>query len=227
LSITLEVIAVTIEDAVAAERGGADRLELIANFLEGGTTPSPGVIHSVKRAVSIPVNVMIRPHGSGFVYSELEIEAMVEDAVLARRAGADGVVVGTLRPDGTIDVDALARILEASGLSATFHRAFDTLSPEDMPAALDELAKVPLVKRVLTSGGHPSAYEGRKVITGLVGRNRVSVMPGKGVGSDNLPELVAQTGVREVHVGTAAREHHSPTSPVSEGHVRRLREILG
>jgi copper homeostasis protein len=226
MGVTLEIVAVTIEDAVAAEKGGADRLELIANFLEGGTTPSPGIIRSVKRAVSIPVNAMIRPHGGGFVYSELEIQAMVEDAFLAREAGVDGVVVGALRPDGTIDAEALNRILEAGRLPATFHRAFDTLSPAAMPTALDELAKVPWVERVLTSGGHSSAYEGRNVIADLVSRNRISIMPGKGVGPDTLQQLVLETGVREVHVGSAARESHSPTSPVSERHVRRLREIL-
>lgn len=226
MSVLLEVIAVTIEDAIAAEAGGADRIELIANFLEGGTTPSPGIIRAVKRVVSIPVNVMIRPHGGGYVYSELEIAAMVADAVLAREAGADGIVVGALRPDGTVDIDALTRILEACRLPATFHRAFDTLKETDMPAALDELAALPWIKRVLTSGGQASAYEGRKVIAGLVGRNRISIMPGKGVVPETLPPLIAETGVREVHVGSAAREPHTPTAPVTERHVRRLRGIL-
>src|SRR5690554_4879392 len=122
MSITLEVIAVTIDDAVAAQRGGADRIELISNFLEGGTTTPPGVIRSVKKAVSIPVYSMIRPHGGGFVYSELEIEAMALDARLAREAGADGIVVGSLLSNGKLHIEGLERVIEAAQLPVTFHR---------------------------------------------------------------------------------------------------------
>lgn len=223
----LEVIAVTVDDAVAAERGGADRIELIANFLEGGTTASPGIIRSVKRAVSIPVYAMIRPHGGGFVYSSLELDAMVEDARLAREAGADGIVVGTLRPDGSVDFEGLRRVLAAADLPATFHRAFDTLPTELMLNTLDQLAEIPHIERVLTSGGHPNPHAGSDVIKALVGRGRLSIMPGGGVVADTLAELVAKTGVREVHIGTAAREPHVATAPVYAAHVNRIRRILG
>ena len=225
MTITLEVIAVTIDDAIAAERGGADRIELIANVLEGGTTPSPGIIRSVKKAVSIPVYAMIRPHGGGFVYSELEVEAMVEDARLAREAGADGIVVGALQPDGSLDVETLRRVMEAAQLPVTFHRAFDTLTEERMFEVLDQLKGMG-VERVLTSGGKPNSYEGRDVIARLVRHGGPGIMAGGGIVLEGLAELVAWTGIREVHVGSAAREGHRPTAPVTEANVRRIREIL-
>lgn len=226
LSITLEVIAVTVDDAIAAERGGADRIELIANFLEGGTTATPGIIRSVKKAVSIPVYAMIRPHGGGFVYSELEVEAMVEDARLAREAGADGIVVGMLRPDGSLDMEALQRVIEAARLPVTFHRAFDTLPEDRMLAVLDQLKEIEGIERILTSGGKPNPYEGRDVLTRLVQHGGLSIMAGGGIVPDGLAELVQTTGIKEVHVGTAAREPNEATAPVSEANVRRIREIL-
>lgn len=226
VSITLEVIAVTIDDAIAAERGGADRIELIANFLEGGTTASAGVIRSVKKAVSIPVYAMIRPHGGGFVYSELEIDAMIEDARLAREAGADGIVVGTLRPDGKLDVEGLKRVIEAAQLPVTFHRAFDTLPEDEMLSVLDELKEIAGIERVLTSGGKENPYEGRQVIAKLVDHGGLSIMAGGGIVPGNLAELVRVTGLKDIHVGTAARKANDPTAPVSEANVRRIREIL-
>lgn len=225
--LTMEVIAVTIADAVAAEKGGADRLELIDNYVEGGTTPSAGIVRAVKRAVSIPVYVMIRPHGGGFVYSQLEVDAMVEDAALARKAGADGIVVGALRKDGTIDIETITRVIEAARLPVTFHRAFDEIDPKYMPAALDQLAEIPRIKRVLTSGGHPTPWEGKDVIAGLVKKDALTILAGGGIDSASVGQLVTDTGVTEVHIGTAAREPHTPTSPVDESHVRKLRELLG
>lgn len=226
MSITLEVIAVTVDDAIAAERGGADRIELIANYLEGGTTATPGIIRSVKKAVSIPVYAMIRPHGGGFVYSELEVEAMVEDARLAREAGADGIVVGTLRPDGSLDLEALTRIMEAARLPVTFHRAIDTLPEDKMLTVFEQLKQIDGIERILTSGGKPNPYEGRDVIASLVQHGGLSIMAGGGIVPEGLAELVQFTGIREVHVGSAAREGNKATAPVSEANVRRIREIL-
>ena len=216
----------TIEDAIAAERGGADRIELIANFLEGGTTASPGVIRSVKKAVSIPVYAMIRPRGGDFVYSELEIDAMVEDARLAKDAGADGIVVGLLQPDGSLDIQGLRRVIEAARLPVTFHRAFDMLSEDKMVAALDELKQVDGIERVLTSGGKASSSEGSEVRARLMQHGSLSIMAGGGIVPEGLADLVRTTGITEVHIGSAAREPMEPLAPVSEANVRRIREIL-
>lgn len=223
---TLEVIAVTVADAIAAEQGGADRIELIDNYIEGGTSPTYGVIQAVKRAVSIPVYAMIRPHGGGFVYSKLELEAMETDARMAREAGADGIVVGTMQSDGNVDEKALRRVLEAAQLPATFHRAFDTLPVEEMPRVVDALARVPYVERILTSGGQPTAFEGRHVLAKLVASSPIEIMPGGDVMFETLEQLVRETGVRAVHVGLAARVEKSPTSPVSAERVRAIKEVL-
>lgn len=225
MKLTLEVIAVTVADAVAAAVGGADRLELVANLGEGGTTPSPGVIHAVRQAVDIPIYVMIRPRGGGFVYSPREMEAMVVDARAAKEMGADGIVLGALRPDGGIDMPVVAQILEAARLPATFHRAFD--HTPDLLAALRELASLPHIERVLTSGGCPDAHAGRAVLAALVREGGpVEVMPGGGVTLENAREILTQTGARALHVGTAVREPQTATGPVKAERVRQLRTLL-
>ncbi len=134
--------------------------------------------------------------------------------------------MGALRPDGTIDTETVARVLDAARLPATFHRAFDTLPETTMPEALKTLADMPRIERVLTSGGRDSAYEGREIIAQMVSQQIISIMPGKGVGHDNIKDLVLETGVREVHVGTAVRRWNKPTCPVCEEKVRRLKQIL-
>lgn len=226
MHITLEVIAVTVDDAIAAERGGADRLELVDELALGGTTPKFEVIRDVKRAVSIPVFVMIRPRGGDFVYSQFEAETMVRQAKEARDVGADGIVVGALRANGTIDFDTVTRVAETAGLPVTFHKAFDRLSPTAMVGGMQQLDGTPFVERILTSGGHADAFAGRHVIADLVGRTGLSLMPGGGVTLHNAARLVADTGVHEIHVGTAARQPHLPTAPVNEGLVRELKEAI-
>ena len=196
------------------------------SYLEGGTTPSAGVIRAVKKSVSIPIYVMIRPHGGGFVYSEREIEAMIDDAQLARDRGADGIVVGALRSDGSVDVETVLRVIEAAQLPVTFHRAFDTFNPAQMPHILRQIAELPSVERVLTSGGHANPFEGRHVIADLVRANSLSIMIGGGVVPDFLPQVITETGVKEVHVGVAAREPQTATSPVSVEKVRAIKQLL-
>src|SRR5690625_1739001 len=224
--LTIEVIAVTIEDAIAAEQGGADRIELIDNFTEGGTTPSVGVIHSVKQAVSIPVYTMVRPRGGNFVYSELEIEAMIEDARQAGLAGADGIVVGALRHDNTVDVDTVTRVAHAAKLPITFHRAFDNLPVEIMTDALEEISALPYVERVLTSGGHENPHDGYRVIRDLVQRNVLKIMPGGGIRTDTVQDIVKKTGVSDIHLGTAVRRHNDPLQPVDAQRISHVRAMF-
>ncbi|HEY2853146.1 MAG TPA: copper homeostasis protein CutC [Gemmatimonadaceae bacterium] len=199
-SVLVEACVDSVASSIAAERGGARRLELCDALFDGGTTPSAGMIAACKDAVSIPVFVMIRPRGGGFVYSEAERDVMRRDVVVARELGADGVVIGGLRRDGTIDV-ALVRLLvdAAEGLPVTFHRAFD-LTP-DLAASLESLAESG-VQRALTSGGAPTAAEGVSVLAALVQQagSRLVVLAGGGVREENVRSLVAVSGVREVHV---------------------------
>jgi copper homeostasis protein len=199
-SILVEACVDSVASSIAAERGGARRLELCDALFDGGTTPSAGMIAACKEAVSIPVFVMIRPRGGGFVYSEAECDVMRRDVVVARELGADGVVIGGLRRDGAIDV-ALVRLLvdAARGLPVTFHRAFD-LTP-DLAASVESLAESG-VQRALTSGGAPTAAEGVSVLAKLVRQagSRFVVLAGGGVREENVRSLVAASGVREVHV---------------------------
>jgi copper homeostasis protein len=152
MPITLEVIAASVEDAIAAEAGGADRLELLSDLTGGGVTPSYGLIHAVRRATRLPIFVMIRARPGSFLYSPAEVAQMAEDARIARELGADGIVVGALTADGAIDTESVTRILAAGRLPATFHRAFERLP--DPVAALPALAQLPGVERVLVSGVH-------------------------------------------------------------------------
>jgi copper homeostasis protein len=198
--ILVEACVDSVASALAAERGGARRLELCDALFDGGTTPSAGMIAACKEAVSIPVFVMIRPRGGGFIYSDVERDVMRRDVVAARELGADGLVIGGLRPDGVVDL-ALVRLLmdSAQDLPVTFHRAFD-LTP-DLEASLASLAHAG-VHRVLSSGGAPTAADGAKTLAKLVRQagSRLTVMAGGGVRDENVRTLVSVSGLREVHV---------------------------
>ena len=198
--ILVEACVDSVASSLAAERGGARRLELCDALFDGGTTPSAGMIAACKAAVSIPVFVMIRPRGGGFVYSDAERDVMRRDIVIARELGADGVVIGGLRPDGTVDLSLVRFLVEAAhALPVTFHRAFD-FTP-DLEASLELLADSG-VQRVLSSGGAATAADGATVLADLVRQagSRLVVMAGGGVREDNVRALVSVAGVREVHV---------------------------
>jgi copper homeostasis protein len=169
-------------------------------LFDGGTTPSAGMIAACKESVSIPVFVMIRPRGGGFVYSDAERDVMRRDVVAARELGADGLVIGGLRPDGTVDLALVRLLVEAAhGLPVTFHRAFD-LTP-DLGASLESLADCG-VQRILTAGGASTAADGAMTLAELVHQAgaRLVVMAGGGVREENVRDLVSISGVREVHV---------------------------
>ena len=190
----------SVESALAAERGGARRLELCDALFDGGTTPSAGMIAACRDRVAIPLFVIIRPRGGGFVYSEPELDVMRRDIVAARGLGADGVVIGVLRRDGRIDEDQTRSLVGVAGdLSVTFHRAFD-FTP-DPGAAMETLISAGIT-RVLTSGGALTAREGVTTLASLVRRagDRLVVMAGGGVREENVKEIVDGSGVREVHV---------------------------
>jgi len=195
----VEAAVETLEEALAAKRAGADRIELCANLGVGGTTPSAGLIASVVQQANLPVFVMIRPRGGDFVYAADEIDAMIENIDRARPLGVAGIVTGALRSDGSVDVDSMRRLMSpAAGLPVTFHRAFDVVA--NRTEALEQVIDLG-ASRVLTSGGAATALEGAVAIAMLVDQagERVSIVAGGKIREQNARDVIARTGVREVH----------------------------
>lgn len=201
---TFEICANSAESCVAAQAGGAHRVELCASMPEGGTTPSFGEIRLARKLIDIRLHVIIRPRGGDFLYTPLELDIMEEDIHMARQAGADGVVFGCLTPEGDLDMPAMRRLMKISeGMSVTFHRAFDYVrSPKQVLEQLIDLG----VNRVLTSGQQPTAMQGASLLAELVRQaaGRIVIMPGCGVNEWNIAELAACTGASEFHF--SARE---------------------
>ncbi len=198
--VLIEACVDSVPSAMAAEAGGAGRVELCDNMIEGGTSPSAGTIAEAKARLRIPVFVMIRPRGGDFLYSDVEHDVMRRDIAHARDLGADGVVLGLLDRGGAVDVERTRPLVDAARpLPVTFHRAFDVA--RDADEALDALVALG-VERVLTSGLAPTAMEGIALIARLVQRaaGRLGILPGCGIDETNVQGLVDQTGVREVHV---------------------------
>jgi copper homeostasis protein len=213
MSVLVEACVDSVASAVAAERGGAKRLELCDNLGDGGTTPSAGMISAVKAAVKIPVFAIIRPRGGDFVYSDVELAVMRLDIEAARMLGIEGVVFGVLTKDAKVDVGHTRALMDAAaGLPVTFHRAFD--HARDLPQALEALMTLG-VARVLTSGGAPTALEGVATIGALVKRanGAIAVMAGGSVREENVQEVVQRSGVTEVHVRGTRVVSGTPVAP--------------
>jgi copper homeostasis protein len=194
-----EVCVDSVAGVRAARAAGADRVELCADLLEGGTTPSLGMIREARKISGIGLNVIIRPRGGDFLFDDDEFAIMEADVETAKAEGADGVVIGLLLADGTIDVTRTrALIARARPLAVTFHRAFD-MTP-DPTAALETLIGLG-VDRVLTSGQEASVLEGLSLIAELVHRagRRIIVMPGGGITARNADRIVAEAKPREIH----------------------------
>jgi copper homeostasis protein len=199
--LTFEVCVDSIESAMAAQDGGADRVELCSDLLEGGLTPSYGTLRVARESLRIKIMAMVRPRGGDFCYADPEFHAMQHDIEAAKKAGANGIVIGLLNPDGTVDVERTRKLIEvARPLPVTFHRAFDMT--RDAFSALETLIDLG-VDRVLTSGQEATVVEGLELITELVQRaaGRIIVMPGGGITDRNVGKVVAATGAKEVHFG--------------------------
>ena len=195
----LEVCIDSVESAIAAERGGAERVELCSDLLEGGITPGAGLMASVRRHVAIDLFVMIRPRGGDFCYSDLEFEVMQEEIRQARQLGADGIVLGLLNEQACIDVARTRQLVElARPLPVTFHRAID-MTPE-VDAALEDVIATG-AERILTSGGAPNVTLGMSQIARMVksAKGRIAIMAGSGVALESIAMLAAATGATEYH----------------------------
>ncbi|WP_309491819.1 copper homeostasis protein CutC [Paenibacillus anseongensis] len=224
--VLLEVIATSVRDVIAAEQSGADRIELITGMLEGGLTPSYGLIEAAVQATKLPVQVMIRPHSYSFFYDRLDVAAMMTDIRMVKKIGAAGVVLGALTPDRRPDVEVLARLLEeAEGLSVTFHRAFDEV--RDVQEALDELEKFKQIDRILTSGGKPNVLDAVQEMKHLVAwsqKTSIQILAGSGLTIASLPAFVAETGVQEVHFGKGVRMNSDPLGPIDPVRIQQMKE---
>lgn len=199
-SVLLEICCGSLDDAMQAEQGGADRIELCSSLFLGGLTPSFGTIAEAKARLKIPIMVMIRPRSGGFCYTELEMAAMERDTEMAVAQDADGIVFGILNPDGTVDLPRSRRILQRIGArQAVFHRAFD-VTPDGFDA-LDQLVGLG-VTRILTSGQRNSVPEGAAFIKRLIdyAGDRIEILPGGGIAPYNLQDMIERTGCRQVHL---------------------------
>jgi copper homeostasis protein len=201
----LEICVDSLESAINAQIAGADRVELCDNLAEGGTTPSSGTIISVRNNLTIGLNVIIRPRGSDFLYSDPEFDIMRRDIEICGEAGADGIVIGLLLGDGNIDIERTARLIEfARPMNVTFHRAFDMC--RDALAGLEDIIFAG-ADRILTSGQKNSAIDGTATIKDLVDKSggRIIVMPGGGINEGNIEAIARITGAEEFHM-TARKE---------------------
>lgn len=196
----IEVCVTSVQSAINAELGGALRVELVDNLIEGGTTPSTGTIALARKMLSIGLFIMIRPRGGDFCYSDLEFEIMKEDVKAARELGADGVVAGILLPDGKIDVERMSVLKGLAGdIGFTCHRAFDMTV--DKFKALEDLIDIG-ADRILTSGGKNKAPDGKELIRQIIDQadGRIMIMPGSGVNEETIAALREHTGACEFHV---------------------------
>jgi copper homeostasis protein len=199
--VKLEVCVDSVDSAIAAQAGGAARVELCDNLFEGGTTPSAGMIAVVRKSLHIGLQVIIRPRGGDFLYSSTEFEVMKRDILIAKQLGADGVVIGILDRNGSVDLQRTRELIDlARPLQITFHRAFDMT--RDPFAALEAIIGLG-VERVLTSGQQATVPEGIELIAALVQQagDRIIIMPGGGITTDNAAEAAATSGAKEIHLG--------------------------
>ncbi len=201
----LEICAINLESAIAAEKGGASRIELCDNIIEGGTTPSAATIKLAVEYLSIPVNVLIRPRGGDFIYSDLEFENIIEDIKYCKSVGVSGIVIGILNSDGSIDVKRTKQLVElANPMNVTFHRAFDLCI--DVFQSMEDVISTGAI-RILTSGQQQSADKGISLLKKLQSKsnNRIIIMPGGGININNVEHIIKTTSVSEIHMSAKTK----------------------
>ncbi len=208
MKIQLEVCANSVQSAIAAQKGGASRIELCDNLPEGGTTPSYGLIKVARRKLDIPIHVLLRPRAGDFLYTEYEFDTMKADIDVCGLLRCDAVVIGILNADGTVDKPRCTELVELAkkaGLKTTFHRAFDMTN--DLFQALEDVIEMGF-DCILTSGGKTTAMEGASKIVQLIQQaaGRIEIMPGSGVNENNVADLIHFTGVNIVHSSARMRK---------------------
>jgi copper homeostasis protein len=223
----LEISVESLDHAMAAERGGANRIELCENLSVGGLTPPEMLMRDARASTKLPIFAMIRPRAENFVYSQSELAQMRSEIVLAKSCGMDGLVLGVLHPDGTVNVEQTGVLIElARPLPVTFHRAFD--ETPDLFSALESVVSTGAT-RILTSGGKRSAFEGTAAIAELVqaANCRIKIIPGAGINAANLRDVISLTRAREFHSGLGSSIPYGQSSPSSfESAVRDLCSVL-
>ena len=200
----IEICANSVASCLEAQKGGAYRVELCAGIPEGGTTPSYGEIAVARELLNIKLNIIIRPRGGDFLYSDVEHKTMLHDIEMAKKLGVDGVVIGCLKADGTIDMERNRELIAAAeGMRVTFHRAFDMC--KNPFESLEQIIALGC-DTLLTSGQQPTAIEGISLLSQLVEKagDRIIIMPGSGVNEDNIAILADETKAKEFHF--SARE---------------------
>lgn len=197
---TLEVCIDSVESAIAAARGGADRFELCSNLIIGGTTPSTALFNEIKMVSDIPTRVLIRPRFGDFCYTAHEFSVIKEEVKMFRQLGADGIVIGILKPDGNLDVERMKILIEASGeMPVTLHRAFDVCRD---PYETLEQAKSLGIRTILTSGQKNNCIDGKELLKQLVKRadNDIEIMIGSGVNAEVISQLLSYTDATVFHM---------------------------
>lgn len=195
----LEVCVDSVESAVNAEAGGADRIELCGDLIVGGITPSLALFERIREKINIPIHVLLRPRFGDFLYSEEEMEVLVRQAKIFAKAGADNLVIGCLTPDGRLDLETMKRIIDATdGTPINLHRAFDMC--RDLDEALEDAKKLGIVS-ILTSGGYASALEGIKVLERLKkNAGGIDIMAGAGMNAKNIKYMIEHSSLTAYHM---------------------------
>jgi copper homeostasis protein len=223
----LEISVESLEGAMAAERGGADRIELCGDLSVGGITPDPGLMLETYAHVQIPISAMIRPRAGNFAYSDEEFAVMRASLRTAYRLQLDGVVLGILKADRRVDVERTRELVQlAKGMKVTFHRAID--ETPDLLVALENVVQTG-ASRIMTSGGKRAALEGAATIAEMVSqsRGRVTILPGAGINAENVAEVLRRTGASEIHSGlSSAMPYGSSDYKTFEAEVRKLSEQI-
>ncbi|MDO8995478.1 MAG: copper homeostasis protein CutC [Sediminibacterium sp.] len=234
----LEICVFNTATAIAAEQAGADRIELCENYANGGTTPSYGYLKTVREKISIPVFPMIRPRGGDYFHTKAEIEIILKDILLCKELQFEGVVFGLLNQDGSIDQENTARLVEAAyPLDVTFHRAFDRC--KDPLESLETLIQCGCT-RLLTSGQHLKVMDGLPLVKTLVeqANDRIIIMPGSGLNSSNVKDIIETAVVTEVHTSARIRipsttDYRNPLMPedfdidfVDANEIKKIKSII-